>query len=58
MSSDQWEALFGLWHEKAHNSPELLRDLLELERRIVKLEAYMKAAKLDSYERARAGMNR
>ena len=40
--TDAWEGLFRVWHERSHNlDPALLADLLELERRIVKLEAYV-----------------
>ncbi len=53
--ADEWEALFRLWHERAHDAPELLKDLLELERRIVKLEAFMKAVRNETSSRARRG---
>jgi len=46
--SDQWEALFDLWHEQAHRRVAhlgVLSDLQELDRRIVALEAYMRAAR-------------
>ncbi len=47
--ADAWEALFSLWHERDHdlNVPwiDLLRRLEDLERRIVKLEAFMAARK-------------
>ena len=42
---DQWEALFRIWHERAHDAPELLKDLRALERRIVKLEAFIGAVR-------------
>ena len=43
--TDQWEGLFRIWHERAHDDPKssILNDLLDLERRIVKLEARMRA---------------
>ena len=59
MSSDQWEALFDLWHAKAHakgaleEKRQLWDRLKDLERDVVVLEAFMKAAKLDAAERAR-----
>ncbi len=42
---DEWEALFGIWHERAHNYEvqTLDRDMKLLESRIVKLEAFMAA---------------
>ena len=54
-TGDTWSALFDLWHKQAHDR-QTLKDLGELERRIVQLEAYMKAAKLDAAERARVGL--
>ncbi len=39
--SDQWEALFRIWHGRQH--PVLNDSIEELEERIVKLEAYVAA---------------
>ncbi len=60
--SDEWEALFDLWHHRAHEASiqvknDLFADLAELERRIVKLEAYVSArrkAKAGAWEFANA----
>ena len=41
--SDTWEALFRIWHIRSHKGAEILEDIKELERRIVKLEAYVNA---------------
>ena len=45
--TDEWEGLFGIWHERAHGDKRdvmgILTALAELERRIVKLEARMRA---------------
>ena len=50
--TDQWEALFRIWHGKHHDfDPELLKDLLALERRIVKLEAYVNARRIEESTR-------
>ncbi len=50
--SDQWEALFSLWHGRAHQEGALLDDLRELERRIIRLEVYISARrKADAPER-------
>ena len=57
--ADQWEALFDLWHAKAHakgpleEKRQLWDRLKDLERDVIVLEAFMKAAKLDAAERAR-----
>jgi len=46
--TDQWEALFDLWHERAHRVSQrekrrLFEDLEDLERRVILLEAFMSA---------------
>ena len=51
-TGDTWSALFDLWHKQAHDR-QTLKDLGELQRRIVKLEAFMNAARKDSFDRAR-----
>ena len=44
---DAWEGLFGIWHKSAHGDKRdvmgILTALAELEGRIVKLEAYIRA---------------
>ncbi len=48
--SDQWEALFDLWHERAHTGRAVHQGvheaLVKLEARVVKLEAFMAARML------------
>ncbi len=39
---DTWSALFAVWHKQEHER-EAVRDLKELEERIVKLEARLRA---------------
>ena len=51
--SDEWEGLFRIWHERAHDAPELPKDLLALERRIVLLEAYVQARRKERAFEAR-----
>jgi len=49
---DEWEALFRIWHRHAHDDPygSTMQDLLDLERRIVKLEAFMSSRRRPPYE--------
>ncbi len=55
--TDEWEGLFGIWHERAHGDKRdvmgILTALAELERRIVKLEAYIKAKRAQEADRAK-----
>lgn len=49
--NDEWEALFRLWHVRAHDGEEIMVDLQRLERRIVKLEAFMSATRSTQADR-------
>ena len=51
---DEWEALFQIWHERAHENEKWYREGAALKRRIVKLEAYVMARRLEASERAKA----
>ena len=48
---DEWQGLFRIWHERSHRlsaaMKNTLNDLADLESRIVKLEAYVSARKLE-----------
>ncbi len=43
--TDSWEALFKLWHLRAHDDTVLAMDMHHLEARVIKLEAFMEARK-------------
>ena len=45
---DEWEVLFQIWHERAHENEKWYREGAALKDRIVKLEAYVKAARRNS----------
>ena len=57
---DEWEALFDLWHQRAHGPSikekrRLFSDLEDLEARIVKLEAWQKSLQEQIAREARLG---
>lgn len=59
--TDEWEGLFRIWHQRAHDKREILgtiEGLAELERRIVKLEAIMLANEKQRAMEARLGTSR
>ncbi len=49
--ADEWEALFQIWHRRDH---EIQAMSVDLERRIVKLEAYVAARRKEDALMARA----
>ena len=53
--TDEWEALFRIWHERAHAGELVGKALSELERRIVKLEAWQKSLQAQIAREARLG---